>query len=583
MSRALAEPALHPTARPKRPERIRVNRFTQAIRFLRVSRLLLWTIWVIFRERRRVLRARERGDTEAQPDIERLIEVLIAFRKTAVELGVLMIKLGQFLSSRADLLPQQALDVLSSLQDEVPPAPFSHVVSVIEAELHRPIVELFATLEPEATAAASLGQVHKATLAGTGQMVAVKVQRPNIERLVRMDLSTIRFVIWVISRFVDTSEFIDLRAFFREFRRTIYEEIDYVREAANARRFAEMFKNTPHISIPGVLEGYVSRRVLVLEWVDGIKINDYAALEAAGVSRMAVARRTVEAYFYQFFEVGFFHADPHPGNIFVKPGLSGTDPTIAFVDFGMVGSLTRSSKQGLKDLFLGFVVNNPHNMVMALARLGFIGEGANLAAIERGVTLMMEQYHGMTLGQARELNVSEVAHEIEDLFYRQPFRIPAQFAFSGRAVGTLSGLATGLAPEFNLVSVAVPYAQTFLGLGRENAGQTAQEVLRQMLEAGRVTLSLPTTLERVLAKLEAGQLEIHVAENGRNGAVPRRAPARGRRMDHASAASSPLVPLIVCVVGLTAGVDLTLNQLFVPGWFCLGIGGLAALRLLIRR
>src|SRR5437870_1847124 len=163
-----------------RSERLRVNRLTQALRFVRVATLLLWTIWVIYRERRRVLRARAQGDTEVQPDVERLIDVLIAFRKTAVHLGVLMIKLGQFLSSRADLLPQRALDVLSSLQDEVPPAPFSHVVSVIESELKRPVGELFSTLEPQATAAASLGQVHKAVLAATGPVVAVKVQRPQI-------------------------------------------------------------------------------------------------------------------------------------------------------------------------------------------------------------------------------------------------------------------------------------------------------------------------------------------------------------------------------------------------------------------
>src|ERR1700737_3577248 len=309
-------------------------------RFVRVSRLLLWTIWVIYGERRRVLRARERGDTDAQPNVELLIDVLIAFRHTAVQLGVLVIKLGQFLSSRADLLPQRALDVLSSLQDEVPPAPFSHVVSVIESELHQPIDVLFSSIDPETTGGASRGQVAKAVLATTGQQVAVKVQRPNIARLVNMDLSTIRFVIWVISRFVNTNEFIDLRAFYREFRRTIFEEIDYVQEASNARRFAEIFADRSGILIPKVIDGLTSRRVLVLEWVDGIKINDYAQLEAAGISRFAVAKKTVEAYFYQFFEIGFFHADPHPGNIFVKPGPSATDATVAFVDFGMVGALS---------------------------------------------------------------------------------------------------------------------------------------------------------------------------------------------------------------------------------------------------
>jgi predicted unusual protein kinase regulating ubiquinone biosynthesis (AarF/ABC1/UbiB family) len=293
--------------------------------------------------------------------------------------------------------------------------------------------ELFSSLSTTATAAASLGQVHRGVLRGTGEVVAVKVQRPNIRQLVDMDLSTIRFVIWVISWFVNTRDFIDLPAFYREFRRTILEEIDYVQEADNARRFRTMFDGQSGIFIPKVFDDYVSKRVLVLEWVDGIKVNDYPRLDEAGVSRFAVAKRTVEAYFYQFFEVGFFHADPHPGNIFVQPGPTAEEPTVAFVDFGMVGTLTRSSKQGLKNLFLGFVVNDPHAMVQALNRLGFIGEGANLAAIEYGVATMMDQYHGITLGQARDLNVSDVAHELEDLFYAQPFRIPAQFAFTGRA------------------------------------------------------------------------------------------------------------------------------------------------------
>jgi len=559
---------------------VRLNRLTQATRFVRVSRLLLWTIWVIYRERRRVLRARERGDTDIQPNVELLIDVLIAFRKTAVELGVLMIKLGQFLSSRADLLPQRALDVLSSLQDEVPPAPFSHVVSVIEAELHQPLDQLFSSLDPVAAAAASLGQVHKGVLKATGQEVAVKVQRPNIGQLVNMDLSTIRFVIWVISRFVNTNEFIDLRAFYREFRRTIFEEIDYVQEAANARRFAEIFADRPGIVIPKVIDGYTSRRVLVLEWINGIKVNDYAQLEAAGISRYEVAKRTVEAYFYQFFEVGFFHADPHPGNIFVIPGPTGTEPTVAFVDFGMVGSLGRATKQGLKDLFLGFVVSNPHAMVSALSRLGFIGEGANLVAIERGVGLMMEQYHGMSLGEVRDLSVRDVAHEIEDLFYRQPFRIPAQFAFSGRAIGTLSGLATGLAPEFNLVNVAIPYAQKFLGLTRDGASQNAQQIFTQLLDAGRTMLTLPQTLERVLAKVEAGQIEVRLSEDGLNGAARGRF---GRRRGGSGQAPSGLSGAAIVTVSVAAGAMLMMNQLLVPGWFCFALAGVAALSFTFRR
>src|SRR5439155_7807448 len=225
----------------------KIHRFSQAVRFLRVSRLLLWTIWVIYRERRRVIRAHEKGNYEVQPNIEVLIKVLVAFRQTAIKLGVLMIKLGQFLSSRADLLPEQALAVLSSLQDEVPAEPFSHVVSVIEEELGKPIEQLFSYVESKATAAASLGQVHKAVLASTGEEVAVKVQRPHIDQLVRMDLNSLKFVIRVIRRFVDTGTFIDLPGVYREFERTVYEEIDYITEAANCKRFQEMFKHDPSI------------------------------------------------------------------------------------------------------------------------------------------------------------------------------------------------------------------------------------------------------------------------------------------------------------------------------------------------
>jgi predicted unusual protein kinase regulating ubiquinone biosynthesis (AarF/ABC1/UbiB family) len=332
--------------------------------------------------------------------------------------------------------------------------------------------------------------------------------------------------------------------------------------------------------IPKVVEGYTSRRVLVLEWVDGIKVNDYPALEAAGVSRFEVAKRTVEAYFYQFFQIGFFHADPHPGNIFVQPGPSGDDPIVAFVDFGMVGSLTRSTKQGLRELFIGFVVNNPHAMVAALNRLGFIGEGANLNAIERGVALMMQQYHGITLGEVRDLSVRDVAYELEDLFYRQPFRIPAQFAFTGRAIGTLSGLATGLAPDFNLVAVSIPYAQKFLGLNRDGATQNAQQLLTQLADAGRTLLTLPTSLERVLAKIEAGQVEIRVAEDGRNG-TSRARTGRGSRGGQRGSAALP--QLAIGVASLAAGAALIVNQDLIAGWFCLALAGLSVVGLTLRR
>jgi len=560
----------------------RINRLFQLVRFLRVSRLLLWTIWVIYRERRRVVRAHARGNDAVRPDSEVLIEVLVAFREAAVELGVLMIKLGQFLSSRVDLLPEKAIALLSTLQDEVPPAPFDHVVQVLESELGRPIEEVFSLLERKCTAAASLGQVHKAVLASTGETVAVKIQRPNNDQLVRMDLSTLKFVIWIITRFVDVNGFIDLMGVYHEFKRTIYEEIDYVREAANARRFKEMFKDDPMIYIPRVYDQYLSRRVLVLEWIDGIKINDYAALDAAGIDRLEVAKRTVCAYFYQFFEAGFFHADPHPGNIFVKKGPTGDGPIVTLVDFGMVGSITKHMKRFMKDVFLAYITRDARSLVHALSELGFIDEDANLTSIERAMSLMIERYHGMTLGEVSDLDIPEMVQDVEYLLYGQQIQIPAQFAFTGRAVGILAGVSTGLAPEFNFVEVATPYARKFLGLDARGAEQTLKQLFSQLLDTGRVLLALPRSLEQVITRLEAGQIEVKLGSLGSSGWIGLRGRRRGRGTGGLS--GLPGFTLLFMFVASLAGGIFLLTDAHQSGasWFCFGLAGLAMLRLLVK-
>jgi predicted unusual protein kinase regulating ubiquinone biosynthesis (AarF/ABC1/UbiB family) len=564
-----------------RTKTLRIHRFAQLVRFLRVSRLLLWMMWVIYRERRRVICAHARGNYSVRADSDMLTEVLVTFRETAMELGVLMIKLGQFLSSRVDLLPDKAIAALSSLQDEVPAAPFHHVVSVIESELGRPVEEVFSVLERKCVAAASLGQVHKAILASTGETVAVKIQRPNSDQLVRMDLSALRFVIWVITRFVDMSGFIDLMGVYHEFERTVYEEIDYVREAANVKRFKELFKDDPTIYIPHVYDEYVSRRVLVLEWIDGIKINDYARLEAAGINRLEVARRTVCAYFHQFFKAGFFHADPHPGNIFVKKGAIGDGPIIAFVDFGMVGTVTKHMKRVMKDAFLAFIARDSRSLVHALSQLGFIEEGANLAPIERAMSLMIERYYGMTLGEVSELDIPEMLQDVAYLLYEQSFQIPAQFAFIGRAVGTLVGVSTGLAPEFNFVEVATPYARKFLGLDAEGAEQTLRQLFNQLLDTGRVLLRLPHSLEQVITRFETGQIEVNLANSGPSGWRGGRG-RRSRREKAESSAVSSFTSFFMFVASLAGGIFLLADtHQFIAAWFCFGLAGLITMGVLV--
>ena len=221
-----------------------------------------------------------------------------------------------------------------------------------------------------------------------------------------------------------------------------------MREAGNCKRFQEMFQDDPTIYIPRVYDDYTARRLLVLVWIDGIRINDYTALEDAGIDRLEAANRTVQAYFHQFFEEGFYHADPHPGNIFVKPGTPENGPIIEFVDFGMVGSLSQSTMKAMKALFLSFVIRDSESMVQALSDLGFIGKGAHSTALEQGLSLLLEQFCGMRLGAIRELDIPKVVDDIEKLLYGQPFQIPAQFTFIGRAISTLVGVSTGLAPDF---------------------------------------------------------------------------------------------------------------------------------------
>ena len=342
----------------------RINRPIQLGRFLILVRLLLWMLWVMYRERRRVIRTHAPGSVAAQPASPTLTQVLAVFRDAVVKENVLLIKLGQFLSTRPD-------------------------------------------------------------------------------------------------------------------------QLDYVREAANARRFRELFKDDPTIYIPQVYDQYVSRRLLVLEWIEGITIDDYRALEAAGINHFELARRTVNAYFYQFFIAGFFHADPHPGNLFVRPGPAGSGPTVIFVDFGMVGSYTKPMRRFMKQAFLAVLARDSRALVNALSQLGFIGEEANLASIEHSMSQLVEYYADLSPGEVRELGFATLLQEIGQLLYGQSLRIPAQFAFTGRALGLLMGLVQELAPEFNFIEVATPYARAFLGLDGRGMEQAVQQLLGQALAAGR--------------------------------------------------------------------------------------------------
>ncbi len=544
------------------------SRSNRIWRSYRVASLLLRTLWVVNRERTRVVRARARGDYDVRPDLEALLSILREFRHTAVDLGGLLIKLGQFLGARADVLPVEALAELAALQDEVPPERFEDIAAVIQSELGAPLSELFIAIEPKSAGSASLGQVHRAQL-NDGRIIALKVQRPGIQRIVQTDLRTLRFVLGVVRRIAPSADrFLDLRMLYREFSRTVFEELDYQREGHNAEHFAKIFANDPSIIAPRVIWEYSTRHVLALEWIEGIKITHIDELDAAGVDRDALAIRLVNAYFKQVFEHGFFHADPHPGNILIQPHAlapthgptTGTGVTqsdgirLVFVDFGMVGVITPRMRGGMRDCFGGVARQDAALVVHGLDDLGFLGESADRDAIEQMIGMMLTRFSALPFGQIRDINQQEIMEDVGAVLYDQPLRLPAQFAFFGRMVGMLIGLTTLLSPTFNFAQVAAPYAQQFLRrdgvnsllniLGVESVGELGRTTLREGVALAQSVASLPRRLDRVLARAERGDLRLVIEGGSQNGRVR----TRTRQRVAANALNRPVpawVPLSI--------------------------------------
>lgn len=430
----------------------------------------------------------------------------IWIRETLLNLGPTFIKVGQFFSTRADLFPSEYVEELSKLQDRVPAFSYEQVAAIVQQELGRPITQIYSYFDPTPLAAASLGQVHRAKLK-TGEEVVVKVQRPGLTRLFTIDLEICRGI----------AEFFQYRTswggpgrdwigIYEECRRTLWEEVDYLNEGRNADTFRRNFRDMPQIAVPKVYWRYTSPRLLTLEYLPGIKISDYEALSAAGLDRKVLARLGAEAYLRQLLKDGFFHADPHPGNIAVKP-----DGTLIFYDFGMMGRLPSDVKEKLMGTLAGVVSKNADRVVASLVELGVLVPTADLAPVRRSVQYMLDHFMDKPFsGNSGEISVAAISEDLYELAYDQPFRFPATFTFVMRALTTLEGLGKGLDPEFDFMEVAKPFAEELMSLNGSETETLLAQVGRQAAEFTSSSLSLPRRIESTLSKLEQGELRLRV-------------------------------------------------------------------------
>jgi predicted unusual protein kinase regulating ubiquinone biosynthesis (AarF/ABC1/UbiB family) len=405
------------------------------------------------------------ADGSARKD-ERLARQAIWLRESLIELGPTFIKIGQALGTRADLLPLAYVKELAKLQDQVPKFPTGEAFARIESELGMSIQEAFAEIDAEPIAAASLGQVYRARM-HSGKEVAVKVQRPNLEAILILDIAVLFRLVQMMNRFFPkANENADWEGMLREFHSTVFEEIDYVKEGKNADHFRHNFKTWRVIRVPLIYWSHTSARVLTLEFIRGTKVIDIEGLRARRISPVKVNRLLVKTYLKQLLEDGFFHADPHPGNLLVMD--SGH---LAFFDFGMVGRITQKLQSQMIDAFFHVVAKDVHGLGQDIINLNFLKPGVDGEMIRPVVEGLFQHYLNLKLG---EVNFKELTYDLAEVVYEYPFRLPANFTYVMRALMTLEGIGIVTDPEFSFFETAKPFAKEFM-LRREG------KVFREMI------------------------------------------------------------------------------------------------------
>ncbi|XP_048426893.1 protein ACTIVITY OF BC1 COMPLEX KINASE 8, chloroplastic [Pyrus x bretschneideri] len=458
-------------------------------------------------------------------------------KENILRLGPTFIKIGQQFSTRVDILAQEYVDQLSELQDQVPPFPSDTAVSIVEEELGAPVGDIFDRFDYEPIAAASLGQVHRARL--KGQEVVVKVQRPGLKDLFNIDLKNLRVIAEYLQKIDPKSDGAkrDWVAIYDECANVLYEEIDYTKEAANAELFASNFKNMDYVKVPTIIWEYTTPQVLTMEYVPGIKINKIQAIDQLGLDRQRLGRYAVESYLEQILSHGFFHADPHPGNIAVDDVNGGR---LIFYDFGMMGSISPNIREGLLETFYGVYEKDPDKVLQAMVQMGVLVPTGDMTAVRRTALFFLNSFEERLAAQRKEKELATaelgfkkplskeekimkkkerlaaIGEDLLAIAADQPFRFPATFTFVVRAFSVLDGIGKGLDPRFDITEIAKPYALELLKF-REAGVEVIIKDLRNRWDRQSLAFynlfrqaDRVEKLAEIIQRLEQGDLKLRV-------------------------------------------------------------------------
>lgn len=492
-------------------------------------------------------------------------------RMAFAELGPTFIKLAQLLSTRPDLITARYAEEFRKLLDEVPPFPSEEARSIITEATGRPIEDSFRKFDDRPIAAASIAQVHRAVLT-SGERVVVKVQRPEIKDRIEADISILETVARLMEKHIPESKFINPSGIVQEFQKTVRKEMDFREEARNCRRFKENFKDDPDVHFPGAYPELTSEKVLVMERIDGVRIDDVKGIEAMGLDRKEIARIGVDAYMKMVFEDGFFHADPHPGNIFAMP--SGQ---IGYTDFGIVGRVSEELKQTMVSTFIALISRDYDKLIEQYIELGLAPEDVDLDVFKRNLKTdladVLDPLHGLTL---KEIDFARYLEDVIHLAIQHNMRTPPELLLINKAFLILEDLGTRLDPDFDFMSAAEPYS-TRLIKEKTSPARVLERLTKEASEAGDALVVFPKNMKQIMRKVLRDDLHIKLTHEGMERLI-RDMDRSSNRIAFAMVISS--VILSSAIMHAT-GVGSTVYGLSVLGLFTFGAAFLLGIWLLI--